>query len=175
MSERRTEPHRERKKGGRFLPALCSILGTLIILSVIALMLPMSVPKLMGYQVYNVVSGSMYPAIPQGSMVLVRPVDWSEIAVGDVIAFDSNGSVVTHRVKRIRVVEGEFVTKGDANEDADINPVPFDMVIGRVERHIPVLGEITAHAASSLGKIYLFGVLLCGVLFHVLANRLREA
>ena len=174
MSGRHVEPHRERAKGRGVLPALCSVIGTVIILGVIVLLLPMSAPRLLGYRVYNVVSGSMVPAIPQGSMVLVRPLDWSEIAEGDVIAFESNGSVVTHRVTKIHVVEGEFITKGDANEDADITPVPFDRLIGRVERHIPLLGEITAHASSVLGKIYLFGTLMCGVLFHVLANRLRE-
>ena len=61
-----------------------------------------------------------------------------------------------------------------ANEDEDLTPVSFDRLIGRVERHIPLLGEITAHASSVLGKIYLFGTLMCGVLFHVLAKRLRE-
>lgn len=175
MSERHTAPRREQKKGGRFLPALCSVVGTVIILAVIALLLPMSVPKLLGYEVYNVVSGSMYPAIPQGSMVLVRPTEWNEIAEGDVIAFESNGTVVTHRVTKVRVVEGEFITKGDANEDVDITPIPFSDLIGRVERHIPVLGELTAHVSTAVGKIYLFALLVCGVLFHVLANRLREA
>ena len=47
-------------------------------------------------------------------------------------------------------------------------------MIGRVERSVPYLGELTSIAATTLGKIYLFAFLLCGVLFNVLAGRLRE-
>lgn len=177
MSKRQIEPQsHERKKGGRIiLPALCSIVGTLIILLVIALLLPTTLTRFMGYEVFNVISESMEPAFPMGSMVFVRPTDAHEIEVGDVIAFYSGGAVVIHRVTGNRSYEGKFNTKGDANEEEDINAVPYDQVIGIVEKHVPYLGELTAMLATPLGKIYLFVLLLCGVLFNVLAGRLREA
>ena len=43
---------------------LCSILGTAILIAVILLMMSLFLPRLVGYKVYNVVSGSMEPAIP---------------------------------------------------------------------------------------------------------------
>lgn len=175
MSGRRSTPHERQKKGGSIFPALCSVAGTVIILAVIALLLPLSVPRLLGYEVYDIVSGSMEPTIPTGSMVFVKPVGWEEIGEGDVIAYRTDGGVVTHRVAEKRTFLGEFVTKGDANESEDFLSVPFDMLVGRVERHIPFLGNWMAYLASALGKIYLFALLVCGVLFHVLANRLREA
>ena len=46
------------------IPALCNIVGTFILLSVIITCLPATVPRLLGYEVYNVVSGSMQPEIP---------------------------------------------------------------------------------------------------------------
>ncbi|MDO4990557.1 MAG: signal peptidase I, partial [Eubacteriales bacterium] len=141
---------------------------------VIALLLPASLTKVMGFEVYNVISGSMEPALPEGSLVLVRPVESEDVEIGDIIAFDSNGSVVTHRVVANRTFEGKFVTKGDANEEEDINDTPYDQVIGRVEKHVPRLGAVMSMIASPLGKIYLFAFLLCGVLFNVLAGRLRE-
>ena len=176
MTQRNSNPHRRRRKrGGKIiLPALFNLIGTVIIITVIALLLPTTLSRFMGIEVYNVVSGSMEPSIPTGSMVFVRPVDWEALEPGDVIAFDSEGTVTTHRVVEIRFVEGEFITKGDANPTEDITAVPFDSLIGRVERHIPYLGEITAILASPLGKIYMFAFLLCGVLFNVLAGRLRE-
>ena len=176
MSVRQYEPQsRERKKGGKIiLPALCSIVGTLIIVAVIALLLPSVISRFIGFEIYNVTSESMAPVLPMGSIVLVRPVEWEDISAGDIVAFDSNGAVVTHRVVRRTEYNMSLITKGDANEEEDINSAPYTSVIGRVERSVPYLGGIMSAVATPLGKIYLFAFLLCGVLFNVLAGRLRE-
>ena len=47
----------KKSKRKRFFPALCSILGTVILLGVIAAFFPLTVPRLMGYEIYEVVSG----------------------------------------------------------------------------------------------------------------------
>ena len=161
-------------KGGKFFPALSSVVGMAAILAVIALLLPISIPRVLGYEVYNIVSGSMAPSIPQGSLVLVRPADWREIAPGDVIAFDRAGAVVTHRVTQLREGERAFVTKGDANVEEDMAPVPFEDLIGRVERHYPYLGAMASLAAGTAGKLRLAGLLLAGILFRTLGSRLRK-
>ena len=44
-----------------YMPAFCSLVGTLMLLTVIAAALPLTVPQYMGYQIYDVVSGSMEP------------------------------------------------------------------------------------------------------------------
>ena len=46
-----------------YVPALCSVIGTLMLLSVILAAAPLTIPQYMGYEIYNVVSGSMEPAI----------------------------------------------------------------------------------------------------------------
>lgn len=174
MTKRHNPPQeRTSKKGGKFLPALCNILGTLILLAVIALVLPLSVPKLMGYQVYNVISGSMEPAIPVGSMIFVKPVDGSEIQPDEIIAFQSGDSVVTHRVLENHVVEAEFITKGDANADEDLSTIPYNSLIGAVRRHVPMLGDIMMHVTTTVGKVYLLALVACGLMFNILASRLR--
>ena len=48
------------------------IIGTGILLCVIILLIPMSTPRLFGYDMYNVVSGSMEPTIPEGSVIYVE-------------------------------------------------------------------------------------------------------
>lgn len=176
MSERQTKPRKKhRSGGGKAFPALlCNILGTFLILCVIAMMLPTYIPRLGGYEIYNVVSGSMEPSIPVGSMIFVKDVDAGEIQTGDVIAFYSGGSVVSHRVVDNLSLSREFVTKGDANKGEDMSRVPYDALIGRVENHVAKLGDVMAHATTPLGKIYLFGIIVCGVLFNVIAGRLRE-
>ena len=171
---RRTEQN-AKKRGGRLIPALCNVSGTVIIVLVILLMLPLTVPRLLGYEIYHVVSGSMAPAIPRGSLVLVRPESAREIREGDVIAYESGGTVVTHRVAEIREAEGEFVTKGDANEEEDFLPVSFAALIGRVERSVPILGAVSALATDTSGKLRLLGLLAGGVLLRLLGSRLKGA
>ena len=100
---------RSGSEGGKFFPALCNFIGTLILLLVIAVSVPLSVPRFLGYEVYNVVSGSMAPQIPMGSVVYVSPADPERVAAGDVIAFRSEGSVVTHRVVRNDYIESRFI------------------------------------------------------------------
>ena len=106
-------------KGGSILPALCSIIGTVILIGVIILLIPMSTPRLFGYDMYNVISGSMEPEIPVGSMIFVESTTPQDIAEGDIIAFYRNGSVVCHRVTENYVGSGEIRTKGDANQSED--------------------------------------------------------
>ena len=161
------------KRGGNILPALCSLMGTLLLLAVIFMLLPATVPRLLGFEVYNVVSGSMTPAIPQGSMVLVRPIEWYSVNPGDVIAFEREGTVVAHRVVAVQQTEGNIITKGDANEQEDFNPVPFEELIGRVERHVPVLGEVETQLSTLQGKLYLLALVVSGLLFRSLAGRIR--
>ena len=161
-------------KGGKVFPALCSVLGTLILLGVIAAFIPLTVPRLMGYEIYEVVSGSMEPEIPVGSILYVEETPPEEIEAGDVIAFMRNDTVVSHRVEENRYVEGEFITKGDANSGEDPEPVGYGSLEGKVERHIPALGIVMSLLAGNTGKLYAVILLGCGVMFHMLARILRS-
>ena len=129
---------------------ICRALSVLILVAVVAVCIPMTVPRLMGYEVYVVVSGSMEPP--------------EEVASGDVIAFYDRGVVITHRVVENHVVEGEFITKGDANAENDMAPVPYGALIGRMARSVPYLGNVMAVCSGTKGKIYL----ACGVAGAVL-------
>ena len=41
--------------------------------------IPLTVPRAMGYQLYTVITGSMEPNVPVGSLVFVKNVDPAEI------------------------------------------------------------------------------------------------
>ncbi len=168
---------KKERKSGNIFSALLGILGTLIIIAVIVCMIPLAVPKIMGYQTYDVVSGSMESEIPVGSLVLVKDTEPSDIAQGDVIAFYSasgGDAVVTHRVVENDAERGEFITKGDANEQNDMNPVPYSNLLGRVEKHYPVIGGIMAGLTTGMGKIYLLMILAAGVILNFLSGKLKE-
>lgn len=155
------------------LSSLFSVLGTIMLLAVIITALPLTVPRLLGYQVYNIVSGSMEPAIPMGSVIYVASAIPEEVEEGEVIAFWSGESVIAHRVVENRFVVGDFVTRGDANAREDMNAVPYSDLIGVVAYHIPFIGKALAMYASRFGKLYVLLVAVYGVIFNLLSRVIR--
>ena len=168
----RQNDDRPEKRGGKFFPALCSTLGTLMLTAVILSALPLALPRLLGYNAYSVVSGSMEPALPVGSVVYVESAGVSQIRAGDIIAFDDEGTVVTHRVIESRPQEGAFITKGDANPSLDIKPTPYWKLIGRVKLCVPLLGRVLSLYAVPEGKLALGTFALSGLLLRVLGSTL---
>lgn len=163
-----------KRRPHRAAAVVCRILGTVILLAVLAVCLPLSVPKLLGYQVYDVVSGSMDPAIPVHSVVLVQPAAPEELQPGEIVAYRSGSSVVIHRLVENRIVEGELVTKGDANAEPDPLKVEYAGVLGTVTAHIPFIG-IYAGALNTLpGKLYAFGFIMAAAMLYLLAHELSE-
>ena len=175
MTERRTSSlQRPIKKGGKFIPALCNIIGTLILAAVILTSVPLAVPRLLGYEIYNVTSGSMEPALPVGSVIYVQRVAPETVKEGEIIAYYVDGTVITHRVVENRFVEGEFVTKGDANDMEDFSNTHYSDLVGIVKYHIPVLGDYLMVYSNQLTKVYLLTLAFCGVMFNMLAGRMRR-
>ena len=155
------ERERDRDGMGR---KICGFLSALVLVVIVAVCIPMTVPRLLGYEVYVVISGSMEPAIPLGSALYMEAAAPEDVAAGDVIAFYDRGAVITHRVVENHVVEGEFITKGDANAENDMTPVAYGNLIGRMAVSVPFLGNVMAVCSGTKGKIYL----VCGVLGAVM-------
>ena len=88
-----------------------------------------------GTAVFTIVSGSMEPNIPVGSLILVTRVEAAQIQIDDIVTYfdQSNTEVVTHRVREISYGEDGYIytTRGDAN-NTDDPPLEYDRVIGRV-------------------------------------------
>lgn len=86
---------------------------------------------------YVVLSGSMEPEIPTGSVVVVdgRKKEWNP---GDVITYRRGNMVVTHRI--VEKSEEGYCTKGDANAEEDAGIVLEKQVIGNVIVALPWLG-----------------------------------
>ena len=101
--------------------------------------------RLLGYQCYTVISGSMEPKYKVGDLLYVKKVDVNSIKLGDDITFVLNEDLVvaTHRVVRVDTVNQHFYTKGMANEVEDSEPVHFNNVIGVPKFSIPKLGYVS--------------------------------
>ena len=76
------------------------------------------------YRTLTVLSGSMRPGMPEGSIAIVVPEPLSAIKVGQVLAYQApvgDHHLVSHRVTRVVSggAEPEIQTKGDANDTVD--------------------------------------------------------
>ena len=132
--------------------------GSLLLILLLSLFLFLMVSPRLGLQVLAVRSGSMGPAFPVGSAVILGQVDPSEIKVGDVITYRSPedpSKIVTHRVIKVVPNDGSptIRTKGDASEEADNYAVPVEYVLGRIYFGIPFIGYLWAYLRTPLGLI----------------------
>ena len=163
------------KKKKSPVAAFCSALGTVLLTVLILACIPLTLPKAFGFQIYTVISGSMEPAIPTGSLVYVRYEEPDTIVKDDVIAFYSNnadGSIITHRVVSNSPAMGQFITKGDANEEKDMNPIPYNNYIGKVKLSVPVVGGIAQAATGAAGKIAAASLIGLAVILEIVAAML---
>ena len=147
---------------------LDTITTTLVVLVVVFAVFLMGT-RLMGYQVFNVVSGSMEPTYSVGDLLYVKEVDPDGIKVGDPITFVLNEDLVvaTHRVIEIDAENRHFYTKGDANDTADAAPVHFNNVVGVPQFSIPLLGYVSDYIQHPPGMYIAIGlgVVLLAVVF----------
>lgn len=109
-------------------------------------------------KIYTVQSGSMEPALSTGSLIFVKPSNVYDVK--DIISFrnpDKQSQIITHRISAVLYEEdgNVFVTKGDANETSDIQKVSRELIIGKVNYDIPVLGKIVNFAKTKQGTILL--------------------
>lgn len=124
--------------------------------------------RIFGVQVYGVLTGSMEPAYPTGSLIYVKAVDASDLRVNDVITFSiSPGVIATHRI--VEIVPDEqsptqvrYRTKGDANRDVDAALVSANNIIGKVVFAAPQLGYVANYIQQAPG-IYV-AILVCGLM-----------
>ncbi len=129
------------------------------------------IPYFFGYSVMNIVSGSMEDTIPEGSYILIKKVDATEVRNGDIICFYSDDPAIKGYPNTHKVVEDpiygengiEFVTKGDANPRKDDYTAKGDKLIGR---HVTNLNMLTDFSEMLEGKgiiiISTVLVVLCG-------------
>lgn len=153
------------------LKKICDMLAGLLItfLAIVAALLIL--PRCFGFVNLAVLSGSMEPNIPVGSVVFVKDVEPDTLEADDVITYTiGNGTMVTHRVVEVDVANQAIITKGDANETQDASPVAFSQVIGKMKAHIPLLGYISIYLKTPLGIAVGCGVLIIVILLAYLPD-----
>lgn len=152
------------------------VLLAVLVVHILGAKLRGEVPRVFGYSVMNIVSGSMEDKIPEGSYILIRRVDASEVRKDDIICFISDDPAIrgypnTHRVIKdpIQGPEGlEFVTQGDAASQADKTTAKEANLIGKYVRTMDGLTAF-AHLLEGNGMITLMLILMVGTMVLVAA------
>lgn len=154
----------------KILKISIKILNTIIITITVLLAILILGSKLLGYQMFTVLSGSMEPEYPVGSLIIVKDIEPSELEVGDVITFKLGSSTTaTHRIIEILHDDNqnslEFRTKGDANDIEDSDPVEESRIIGKPVLTIPEAGARASKLQSPEGKKKTIAVFAALILF----------
>jgi signal peptidase I len=118
------------------------------------------VGQLTGYiRLLPILSGSMTPAFPTGSLAIATPSPLTHIRTGDVIVFHvpvGDHHVIAHRIVRIlkHGADPMVQTKGDANSAIDpwIAHLHGDQ-IWVVRAGIPLLGYAAVYAKRALAAV----------------------
>ena len=116
---------------------------------------------IVGIKPYVVISGSMEPTIETGSVCFINTkVDYNEIRENDIIAFNMNGTLVTHRV--VDISSEGLETRGDANNISDGDKVTSANYFGKNIYSIPKVGYTVKAIQSTKGKV------ICGTCIFLL-------
>ena len=113
-------------------------------------------------RLFCVITGSMEPLIPAGSLVVSKSINFDNVKKGKVIVFNNqdNRRVTTHRV--VEIQDGQYVTKGDANSYNDRYLVTPADVMGEVMGVFPT----TDPMSTTIQLAFLFLVLGLGILLN---------
>lgn len=115
--------------------------------------------RVAGLRPFAVLTGSMVPELPVGSLVYVKECSPEEVKSGDTITFvfNENLDVVTHKVHSVDTEKQLFYTYGIANIDSHGNYVmdggtDFRNLIGKPVFVIPYLGYLSNAIMSPPGN-----------------------
>lgn len=136
----------DRKRSGALRWVGQILAWVVILVASSAIVVAVLIPRIAGATPYTVLTSSMEPKYPAGTLVVVRPTPVEDIGVGTVITYQLESgrkAVVTHRVVSVAYgSDGEpvFTTKGDASDGADLEPVIPVQIKGTLWYAVPKLG-----------------------------------
>lgn len=136
--------------------ALGAVVVGILVLSVL-------IPRIAGGSAYTILTGSMRPGMPPGTLVVDRPTPADQIRTGDVITYQlrsGDPTVVTHRVKSVGMtMDGKyrFTVQGDANNAPDPEPVMPVQIRGVRWYSIPYLAYPSLLVNGNVREVVVMG------------------
>jgi len=122
----------------------------LIFLTIIILL----VSGLFRYKLIAIASNSMAPVYKRGDAIVYEKVYVDNLEVGDILAFQKDNIIVTHRIVKIWKQGDDyyFTTKGDNNNTEDVFKPKSENVLGRVKFVFKYIGYPTILINEFFGK-----------------------
>lgn len=136
-------------------------------------------PAAVGGSAMTVLTKSMEPGLPPGTLVVVKPTPVDEIAVGDVVTYQirsGEAAVVSHRVIAKTYADDEvlFTTQGDNNPMPDAEPVRDVQVKGTIWYSLPLLGWVNVLLTGQNRGVVL-AVVAGGLFLYALGSTISAA
>lgn len=107
------------------------------------------VPAATGATPLTVLTSSMEPGLPPGTLIVTRDVAPEDIRIGDVVTYQIHSgdpTVVTHRVIAVSKTAGgeySFTFQGDNNSQPDPDQVREVQIQGRLWYSVPYIGWVS--------------------------------
>lgn len=178
------EKQKIRKKVGSVLSTLVLAVTILLCLMVMFQVFTKGYVQIGGMSLFRIVTGSMEPELPVGTLVMCNKTDINEIEVNDIVCFRSldekiYGEIVTHRVVGITVADGGetmLVTQGDANLSADTQYVTYRNLIGKVNYYSKESGivDILSDKVGFMILVLVPTLLIAGFVLRSCMSNIRK-
>lgn len=139
----------------KFLITTAKVVGYFAFLG----LLMYSAPKIMSrvlntqYPLAAITSGSMWPVLKTGDLVIMKGASGVDVEVGQIVVFKNPNGFTIHRL--IRKDGNKFITRGDAN-NVDDKPIESSDIVGRVVYvgespvRVPRLGTLARYFGSKI-------------------------
>lgn len=142
---RRRDSNLTHEKSLAYYTGTAASAAVLLIVLALAVLVAV-VPAVVGGSALTVLTQSMEPKLPPGTLIIIRPTPVDEISIGDVLTYQvrsNQPALVTHRViSRSIDTTGAttFIVKGDNNSLPDPLPVKAVQIRGTLWYSFPWLG-----------------------------------
>jgi signal peptidase I len=153
-------------------PALLIVVVLLILLTVLVNLAPH-----LGFFISDIGSGSMYPTLKVGAMVIGGRVNPDSLKAGDIIVYnpgENSRNNICHRIVEVLNTRPvSFRTRGDNNNLDDSIPVTAASVIGKVTFHMPAVGYLIQFLKSIIGLVLCL-ILPCVIIIVLCIRSIRR-
>ena len=131
------------------------------------------IPDFFGYKNFVIISESMEPTINVDDSIFVKEVAEEDLKVNDIISYNINGEIITHRIVKIQNEDGEkiYITKGDNNRAEDKWKVTYEDIEGKYILKINGFGKFMEMLKS---KVFLGILIILIILSIVYSNNLSK-
>ena len=132
--------------------------------------------NILGFKSYIITTNSMEPNIRMGDVVICKKIKTEDLKEGDVIIFNKNGEVITHRIIKIETNDeiNYYITKGDNNTLEDNEKVEENQIKGKMVIKIPKMGNFIKALSNNIFLLIILLVILILSFIKILVSEKRD-